>query len=198
MTTVKLKADLGAAFQFLGELDRATREALRPAAKAGSDVIYEQVKSNAGKINKVTGNLASSIYQAFSEDQSGPLTPTYNISWRTGRNTPVGEDGKKPAALGYAPHGHLVEYGHIQRYVVYLNKKGQWRTAIRPEMRGKPKPGRRASQAQKDAYYVLLPGGPKQVPAQPFVRPAVSAFPRAEEAMVDRFFEVLQERGVLT
>ena len=48
-------------------------------------------------------------------------------------------------------------------------------------MRGKAAPSKKASQAQKDAYYVTLPE-PKQVPAHPFIRPAVSVMPQAIEA----------------
>ena len=69
----------------------------------------------------------------------------------------------------------------MQRYVVYLNKKGERKTKIRPEMLGKKKPSRRASQAVKDAYYVPL-ASPKQVAAKPFVRPAFALADRASAA----------------
>jgi hypothetical protein len=87
-----------------------------------------------------------------------------------------------------APHGHLVEFGHVQRYASYVGKDGNWYTAVRPEMRGKPKPKRGASQAAKDAYYVKLPA-PRQVPAHAPVRRATSKFEQALGAAA----EVLQK-----
>jgi hypothetical protein len=131
-------------------------EAIRPAAFAASDVFYKAVLKNVDALGSKTGKLRGAIYQAYSKDNSGPLKATYHVSW----------SAKK------APHGHLVEYGHIQRYAVHEDG-GKFYTLVRPSKRGMPKPGRRASQAAKDAYYVLRAGGPQQIPAQPFVRPAV-------------------------
>lgn len=133
-------------------------EVARPAAQAMAQVFYDEIKRNVSKLGRVTGNLDRGIYQVFSQSNSGQAKATYHVSW----------NHKK------APHGHLVEWGHIQRYQVYVNSKGEFKTAIRPEAQGKPKPRRNASQAEKDAYYVPLSGGPKQVAARPFVRPAVN------------------------
>lgn len=159
-------------------------ESVRPAAQAGAQVIYEKVQANVAAIGKVTGNLAGSIYQAWSKDKSVGLMQTYHVSYRT-----------KITGLPRAPHGHLVEFGHIQRYVVRQRRDGTWYTAIRPEMRGKPKPSRKASQAEKDAYYIPLPGGPKQVKAQPFMRTAVVVYPQAMEAMKERWYTELRGKG---
>lgn len=159
-------------------------QSVRPAAQAGAQVIYDRVQANVAGIGKVTGNLAGAIYQAWSQDKSGQFLQTYHVSYRT-------KGGGGPRA----PHGHLVEFGHIQRYVVRQRRDGSWYTAIRPEMRGKPKPNRRASQAEKDAYYIPLPAGPKQVKAQPFIRPAVVVYPQALEAMKQRWYDELRARG---
>jgi hypothetical protein len=150
----------------MDELSVQAEEAVRPAAQAAAQVLYEAVKQNVNGIGKKTGNLANSIYQVYSQQNSNEGRATYHVSW----------NHKK------APHGHLVEYGHIQRYATYVGKNGKWYTAVRPEARGKPKPRRKATQAEKDAYYVLRPGGPAQIAARSFVRRAASAFPKALDA----------------
>lgn len=137
MAANSLSIDMDTAGVFAG-LDRLTQrasEAVRPAAQAGAQVFYNEVKINVGKIGKVTGNLDASIYQVYSKDNSTPTSATYHISWNTRK----------------APHGHLVEFGHIQTRKVYLGKNGQWYTS--PEK---------------------LPE-PKQVAARPFIRPAYAA-----------------------
>lgn len=167
----------------LDALTDGAEAAVRPAAQAGAQVLYEAVQSNVARIGRKTGNLAASIYQTFSRDNSGPLRAQYHVSWNR----------KK------APHGHLVEFGHIQRYVTFVDDQGVWRTAVRPEARGRKKPARKASRAVKDAYYVPLKGGPKLVGARPFVRPAASpqVMSKARAAMIDRFFWELQQRGLV-
>jgi len=148
------------------ELTVEVELAARPAAQAAAQVLYDSVQQNVRGIGRVTGNLANAIYQAFSESNSAPGIATYHVSWNARK----------------APHGHLVEFGHIQRYASYIGKDGRWHTAVKPNMRGKPRPSRRASQAAKDAYYVLRPGGPAQVPAKSFIRAAASRFPQALQA----------------
>lgn len=145
--------------------DAAVSGAARPAAQAAAQVLYDEVGRNVAKLGKKTGNLARSIYQAFSANNSGDGFATYHVSW----------NAKK------APHGGLVEFGHLQRYRYYQGADGKVRPMVRPGMEGKPRPGRRASQAAKDAYYVPLPT-PRQVPARPFVRPAASKFDAAMDA----------------
>ena len=145
--------DLSGLESLFEELGDVADEVARPAAQAAAQVFYNEAKSNVTRIKRVSGNLADAIYQVFSQDNSGPGIATYHISWNAGK----------------APHGGLVEYGHWQRYVVVNTKKGP-RNAIRPEKQGQPKPRRRASQAEKDAYYVLRPGGPIYVPGKAFMR----------------------------
>lgn len=140
--------------------------AARPAAQAAAQVLYDEVKRNVGRLGMVSGNLNRAIYQVFSQKNSGPGVASYQISWNHRK----------------APHGHLLEFGHIARYATYVGRDGLWHTAVRPEMRGKAKPGRRASQAVKDAYYMPRPGGPVQIAAQAFVRSAAGKFPQAVAA----------------
>lgn len=125
--------------------------AIRPAAQAGAQVIYEEVLLNVAKIGKKTGNLASSIYQAYSKDKSGELVATYHISW----------NAKK------APHGHLLENGHIQRYRTVLSKKtGKWITLKNHPL-----------------------DKPIQVGARPFIKPAFDKFQAAYDAANAVIFE---------
>lgn len=177
----RIEIDLGALG--LDALTDGAEAAVRPAAQAGAQVLYEAAKANVARIGRKTGNLAASIYQAYSRDNSGPLRAEYHVSWNR----------KK------APHGHLVEFGHIQRYVTFVDDQGKWRTAVRPEARGRKKPGRKAPQAVKDAYYVPLKGGPKLVGAKPFIRPAASpqVMRKARNAMIDRYWSELQQRGLV-
>ncbi|NMF98389.2 HK97 gp10 family phage protein [Aromatoleum toluolicum] len=130
-------------------------EAVRPAAQAAAQVLYEAVHRNVAAIGKVSGNLARSIYQAYSKDNSGEGRATYHISWNAAK----------------APHGHLVEYGHLQKFATYLGKDGKWHT---------------------DKNHPLPV--PRQVAARPFVRPAQAHFPQAEAAAID---ELLRRIGVL-
>lgn len=174
MSGFALEVNLGDFFAVIDDTSAAVDAAARPAAQAAVQVLYDAVKVNVAALGKVTGNLDRAIYQAFSADNSAPGRATYHVSW----------NAKK------APHGGLVEFGHIQRYKVYMGSDGKWYTAIRPDMIGKPKPSRRASQEVKDAYYVPLPA-PKQVAASSFVRSAVSQFDQATAAAREVFFNLL-------
>lgn len=168
--------DLSGLESLMEELGDAAEDAVRPAAQAGIQVLYDAVKSNVAAIPRVSGNLASAIYQVYSQANSGPGQATYHLSWNASK----------------APHGGLVEYGHWQRYVVVRTNKG-YRNAIRPEKQGTPKPRRRASQAEKDAYYVPRPGGPVYVPGKAFMRRAMSSFGAASEASAAVLFEALEK-----
>ena len=155
----------------MAELDAEAEEAVRPAAQAGAQVIYEEVKLNAGRLGRKTGNLANSIYQAYSRDQSGPMAAAYHVSWRTGRERDA--DGKPvPGRLARAPHGHLIEYGYMQRYQVIWDERRQRFVTLK----NKPLPV------------------PKQVPAHPFVRPAAVKFPQALKVMEEHIMQRLQKK----
>ena len=118
--------------------------AARPAAQAAAQVLYDEVKRNVAKLKKHAGNLDRSIYQAFSQDNSAQGRATYHVSW----------NGSK------APHGHLVEYGHLQRYEISFDPKTKRFTT------------------HKDRPLAQ----PKLVAARPFVRPAMSKSGAAIEA----------------
>jgi len=184
------------------------QKAVRPAAQAAAEVYYKQAVQNVAALGSKTGNLIQAIYQAFSKEKSvaapggGYEKATYHVSWRT---SDAGlDDNGQPIRTGLpvAPHGHLIEFGWIQRYAVQTDKNGNWKTVVRSEHRkdkktgksksGMKKPKRRASQAEKDAYYVLRPGGPVQHPARPFMRSAYTqAQDAAAEAAIAKILEVI-------
>lgn len=142
--------------EYLDQLGDKVDEAVRPAAQAGAQVLYDEVQKNVARIGKKTGNLSSSIYQVFSKKDSPEGLATYYVSWNAQK----------------APHGHLVEYGHIQKYQSVLNKKtGKWITL-------KNRPLKQS----------------KQVMAQPFIRPAQAKFPQALEAMKAELFKQIEEK----
>ena len=98
---------------WLGDLQEDVQQALRPAAQAGAQVLYQTVLRNVpvsakghwfhGTSYKTTGKkywfdagtLRKAIYQVHSADNSGPTQQTYHVSW----------NHKK------APYGFMVEYG---------------------------------------------------------------------------------------
>ena len=139
---------------------QAFNDAARPAAQAGAQVLYDEVRRNVSRIKRKTGNLAASIYQVYSTDDSRPGGPqTYHVSW----------NAKK------APHGHLVEFGHLQRYEVIYDPETRrlWTDKTKPL------------------------ATPRQVAARPFIRPALAAKGEAAlQAMEDRFRAELQASGV--
>lgn len=167
-----VRVDLSSVNAMLQEMGDRAESAARPSAQAAAQVLYEGVQANVKRLGQHSGNLARSIYQVYSHENSGEGRATYHISWNHRK----------------APHGALVEFGHIQRYVSFIGSDGLWYTAIRPGMRGKPRPKRSASQAAKDAYFVTLPT-PKQVSAKAFVR---SAMANSEDAIAAAKEELLK------
>lgn len=141
--SVTISADLSGLDRMLDFLGDEIKEVVRPAAQAGAQVLYDEVKRGVARMGKQTGNLDRAIYQAYSRDNSGQGRATYHVSWNARK----------------APHGHLVEYGHIQRFRVFMGKDGKWVT---------------------DKAH-LLPQ-PRQVAARPFVRPAMAKFDAAAAA----------------
>lgn len=131
--------------------------AARPAAQAGAQVFYDEVKRRApvseaphffyGRLAKGSttrtiypfkpGDLKASVYQVFSKDSSTKSKATYHIAW----NHQV------------VPYGFMYEFGHIQTRKVYQSKTdGLWYTSNAP-----------------------LEGGPKVVKPTPFLRPSGDA-----------------------
>lgn len=149
----------------LDDLDAVIQAATRPAAQEGAEVYYREVMRRVpvmamvqvGKGGKVhqPGQLKASIYQAFSADNSFPAQrdsaryekAEYHISW----------NAKK------APHGHLVEYGHVQRRAVFRGADGNW-------------------------YTGKTPISPRHVAARPFIRPSYDAVHQQAGAAVDAEF----------
>lgn len=177
--TFSMHFDAGVFGDFLDQLGEDAEAAIRPMTQAGAQVLYERVKLNVKALGRETGSLERSIYQAFSPENSQEgQRAQYHVSWNAAK----------------APHGHLVEYGYMQRYRYYQDNQGNVRPMVRPGMDGKSPPRRRASQAEKDAYYVTLPT-PKQVPGKAFVRSAASALPQALKAAEAELWRRLFEKG---
>ena len=157
--------------QFIGEVGLA----VRPAAQAGAQVLYDEVKRNVGQIRSITGNLNKSIYQAYSPELSiEGYSAVYNISWNKTK----------------APHGWLVERGHLQRYRYYQSADGKVRPMVRPGMDGRKRPSNKAPQSVKDAYYVTL-DVPVQIPGKAFIRRAADKRNLAFAAMEQKLFDIL-------
>jgi len=172
-----LNVDTSALDRLMDMLGDEAEAAARPAAQASAQVFYKAVKANVAALGRNTGNLDRSIYQVYSKSKSGSGRAVYHVSWNAQK----------------APHGHLVENGHIQRYKVYVGKDGRWYTAIRPGMKGKNAPPRKAPQSVKDEYYVPL-AAPRQVPAQSFVRKALSS---SDEALAAAESVLLTKLGAI-
>jgi hypothetical protein len=147
--------DLSGAFAALDKVAEHSKTLLKPAAAVTAQVFKNQAILNVNRIGKVTGNLASSIYMGFVESLSNSKNAVYRVSWDTRR----------------APHGMWFEYGYYRRYQTYKGKDGDWHTMKRPEAYGKRKPGRKAPQSVKDAYWVTL-ANPHRTEAYAFLRNA--------------------------
>ena len=180
-SSLKMKFNLDKMFAKVEGLEQAVANGLRPAAQAGAQVFYDEAKIRAAKKvkggvpnSKSTGLLVRSIYQKYMKDESVEgKRAIYKISWRTGGKKD--KDGAGPP-LPFAPHGHLIEFGWVQRYAVYTDKAGMWHTAIRSEMQGKPYPkGGAENQAARDAYFVPRPGGPVHWMPKSFIRGSYEA-----------------------
>lgn len=151
--TLRIKVDTAGLSSMLQQMNEKVNGAVRPAAQAAAQVLYDNVKGNVARIGKVTGNLGNSIYQVYSKKNSSETKATYEVSYNRQK----------------APHGHLVEYGHIQKFKRYIGKDGNWYT-------------------NKNA-----PITPKQVGARPFIRPAITHFNEAMDAAKDRLIEELNK-----
>lgn len=92
----------------LDRLAKIVTQGARPAAQAGAQVFYDEMKQRASTQGSEgeysapgaapfvqSGKLRDAIYQAFVEKESGYLNAVYRISW----------------AKKKAPHGHLLENG---------------------------------------------------------------------------------------
>ena len=111
--TVTANFDTAALNNWLSDLSDDVQQALRPAAQAGAQVLYNAVqlnvptskkshwfhgtsfKLNGKKYKFEPGTLKGAIYQVHSADNSDKTNQTYHVSW----------NHKK------APYGFMVEYG---------------------------------------------------------------------------------------
>jgi hypothetical protein len=105
--------DLASVNQWVNHLQDDVRQALRPAAQAGADVLYQQVLANVPVGNRGhwfhgssfrkngrkywfdAGTLKRAIYQAYATKESTDLRPVYSI----------GVNARK------APYAYMVELG---------------------------------------------------------------------------------------
>lgn len=89
---IDVKFDFSALGKKLDAITNAAEKATRPAAQAGAQVLYEEVRQRApisGKPHSTKGkrqtyqpgNLRKAIYQAFADKESGEKNSTYRISW---------------------------------------------------------------------------------------------------------------------
>ncbi len=153
-----LKIDVSAVQATMDDVVQGCEAAARPAAQAAAQVLYDEVKRNVAGIKRHTGNLSRSIYQAYSASNSAGGRATYHVSWNARK----------------APHGHLVEFGHLQRYEISFDRQtGRFTTH-----RDKPLPT------------------PRQVGARPFIRPAIAKFEAAMQAAQERYLAELQARRI--
>ena len=82
-------------------------KAIRPAAQAGAQVLYDEVKMRApmssaphksGKQTYSPGNLKAAIYQAYSPESSQDGAHVYHVSWNKQK----------------AFYGQFIEYGTVK------------------------------------------------------------------------------------
>jgi HK97 gp10 family phage protein len=101
---ISFKFDTADLAKQLDKLKASSNAALRPAAQAGAQVLYEEVIERAPQSEKPRrykgkviqpGALKRSIYQVFSVSESSAANAVYHISWNARK----------------APHGQLIENG---------------------------------------------------------------------------------------
>jgi hypothetical protein len=150
---------------------------LRSSARAGALVFYDLIHQNAP--TPKTGNLQKSIYHKFVSEEDRPNYKAYR----------VGINHIK------APHWYWLEYGHISYYAVKKDPKtGEFVTLVRPDKMGTPPPKRRASRAEKDAYYIPRKNGPFTVLGTAFVRKSYDqGLPMVRDAVIKRAQERFSE-----
>lgn len=192
---LKVDFDTGPLLAKFDNLEDAMKSAIRKAAGAGAEVFYNEVRHRALAIGG-SKRLQESIYQKFVVDSKGGVlgeSATYHISWRKGHSQNNKEGHAGEGALPSTTIGFWIEFGRWQRYMVRTDKNGEWYTVKRQGVTGKP-PGRKASQAQKDAYWMPRNGGPVFHPAKSFLRSGYDAAKeKAVQAAQARMKELIQE-----
>ena len=88
----------------LDAITKAAGKATRPAAQAGAQVFYDEMKQRvpvsakphkSGKKTYSPGTLRKAIYQAYAEKESSESRSTYRVSWNK----------------SHAFYGRFIEYG---------------------------------------------------------------------------------------
>lgn len=70
---ISMNIDMSEFNALIKDLGEGIEDAIRPAAQAGAQVIYDQVKVNVNSIGVKSGNLRKAIYQAFDNQASTDL-----------------------------------------------------------------------------------------------------------------------------
>lgn len=153
-----IKFDGGGPGAMLAGMAGRIESAIRPAAQAGAQVLYEEAKARVpvfdeahifagtqfAKTGKTytfqPGSLKRAIYQVYSKDGSNKERAVYHIAWN--------HDNKSPNSV---PYGFMVEFGYLMTRKRYIGRDGKWYTSTE-----------------------RLPQ-PKRVPARPFLGPANDA-----------------------
>lgn len=159
---------------------------LRSSARAGALVFYDRIKHNV-PVN--TGKMKENVYHKFIEQTETKDYKEYRV-------------GVNQTKHG-APHLWWMEFGHIFYYAVRLKEDGEFVTLVRPEKRGQPAPGRHASRAEKDAYFIKRKNGPSYWAGFGFIRKSyMEGKPIVLNAVVkrakERFNELMQKKGRMT
>ena len=194
---LKVDFDLGPLIKKIDNLEQTIKESMRPAAKAGAQVFYEEVQARALAVGGY--GLYAAVYQKFvADDASAALgeSATYHVSWRKQRAKTNVKGAKNPqAGLPHSTIGFWMEFGRWQRYMAVIDKNGEWHTVVRPEMKGKPVPRSGASQAEKDAYWMPRKGGPIFRGPRPFIRNSYDSQKSiAAKAANDRMAQLIKEK----
>ncbi len=139
---IRVEFDMTSLNAKLDKLQATVSSALRPAAQAGAQVLYDEVRLNAPRSEKAhftknkkqayqPGNLQRAIYQAYSDQASVPgQTAAYAISWNKNK----------------AFYGRFVEYGtarmpaHSFLRRAYEAKKAEALLAVQAEMASRINP----------------------------------------------------------
>ena len=113
MSTFSVNVNTAGIDALMNGLAGSADEAARPAAQAGAQVFYDEVKRLAPKSKKghwfhgtsfkingkkywfESGTLSRAIYQVYSRDKSGAGVATYHVAWNHQK----------------APYGFMVEFG---------------------------------------------------------------------------------------
>lgn len=129
---MKITSDFTSALAGLTDLNEQAYSVARTMGAAVGAAMRDEAKL---RVRSQSGKLASAIVLKFAAEWSTKREVRYIVTWNRRK----------------APHGHLVEFGHLRKNVITQLPNGQWITTDEK-----------------------LPE-PVWVPARPFLRPAQSA-----------------------